>query len=52
VGVVVGTATEHKSIEMLKGIDDDVGIAERWDNDWYTSSTNDRLVVAFSQFTG
>ena len=52
VRVVVGTTAEDESVEVFQGVDDDAGIAQGRNDDRYTTSAHDRLVVALGELAG
>ena len=52
VRVVVCTSAEDDSVEVFQGVDDDIRIAQRRNDNGCAASTHDGLIVAFCQFAG
>ena len=50
--VVVCTSAEDDSVEVFQGVDDDIRIAQRRNDNGCAASTHDGLIVVFCQFAG
>ena len=51
-GIEVSATTENQGIDTIEGIQDGIGICDWGDNQWHTSGSKNRLIIAFPEFTG